>query len=57
MKSGGHRYSTEEFLIKEAKEKLLHLNGGSSILDFGAGELLIYFVPNYEKVIGADFSC
>lgn len=58
MKSGGHRYSTEEFLIKEAKEKLLHLNGGSSILDFGcgAGELLIYFAPNYERVVGADFS-
>lgn len=58
MKSGGHRYSTEEFLSKEAKEKLLHLDGGSSILDFGcgAGELLIYFAPNYERVVGADFS-
>lgn len=58
MKSGGHRYSTEGFLIKEAKEKLLHLDGGCSILDFGcgAGELLIYFAPNYERVVGADFS-
>jgi cyclopropane-fatty-acyl-phospholipid synthase len=57
-KDGGHRYSTEEFLSKEAKEKLLHLDGGSSILDFGcgAGELLIYFAPNYEKVVGVDFS-
>jgi cyclopropane fatty-acyl-phospholipid synthase-like methyltransferase len=57
-KDGGHRYSTEEFLSKEAKEKLLHLDGGNSILDFGcgAGELLIYFAPNYEKVVGVDFS-
>ena len=57
-KDGGHRYSTEEFLIKEAKEKLLHLDGASSILDFGcgAGELLIFFAPNYERVVGVDFS-
>jgi cyclopropane-fatty-acyl-phospholipid synthase len=57
-KDGGHRYSTEEFLSKEAKEKLLHLDGASSILDFGcgAGELLIYFAPNYERVVGVDFS-
>lgn len=55
---GGHRYSTEEFLVKEAKEKLFHLDGGKTLLDFGcgAGELLIYYIPNYEKVIGADFS-
>src|SRR5665647_3613459 len=58
MKNGGHRYSTEEFLSKEAKEKLLHLDGGTSLLDFGcgAGELLIYYAPNYEMVVGADFS-
>jgi len=58
MRNGGHRYSTEEFLSKEAKEKLLHLDGGSSVLDFGcgAGELLIYFAPKYERVVGADFS-
>jgi cyclopropane-fatty-acyl-phospholipid synthase len=57
-KDGGHRYSTEEFLSKEAKEKLLHLDGGTSLLDFGcgAGELLIYYAPNYEMVVGADFS-
>ncbi len=57
-KNGGHRYSTEEFLFKEAKEKLLHLDGGISILDFGcgAGELLIYYAPNYELVVGVDFS-
>lgn len=57
-KRGGHRYSTEEFLAKEAKEKLFHLDGGRTLLDFGcgAGELLIYYLPNYETVIGVDFS-
>jgi cyclopropane-fatty-acyl-phospholipid synthase len=57
-KTGGHRFSTEEFLAKEANEKLFHLSGGKTLLDFGcgAGELLIYFVPKYEKVVGADFS-
>jgi len=57
-KKGGHRYFTEEFLCKEAKEKLFHLSGGKSLLDFGcgAGELLIYYVPNYERVVGVDFS-
>ncbi len=57
-KRGGHRYSTEEFLVKEAKEKLFHLDGGKTLLDFGcgAGELLIYYIPDYEKVVGADFS-
>lgn len=57
-KTGGHKYSTEEFLSKEANEKLFHLGGGKTLLDFGcgAGELLIYYVPNYERVIGADFS-
>ena len=58
MKDGRHRYSTEKFLSKESKEKLLHLDGGSSILDFGcgAGELLIYYAPNYDNVVGVDFS-
>jgi cyclopropane fatty-acyl-phospholipid synthase-like methyltransferase len=57
-KTGGHRYSTEEFLSKEANEKLFHLDGGKTLLDFGcgAGELLIYYVPNYERVVGTDFS-
>jgi cyclopropane fatty-acyl-phospholipid synthase-like methyltransferase len=57
-KREGHRYSTEEFLVKEAREKLFHLDGGKTLLDFGcgAGELLIYYLPNYETVIGADFS-
>ncbi|AKB35711.1 hypothetical protein MSSAC_1121 [Methanosarcina siciliae C2J] len=57
-KKGGHRFSIEEFLAKEAKEKLFHLNGGKTLLDFGcgAGELLIYYAPYYEKVVGVDFS-
>lgn len=57
-KKGGHKYSTEEFLSKEANEKLFHLDGGKTLLDFGcgAGELLIYYVPNYERCVGADFS-
>ncbi|KKG07857.1 class I SAM-dependent methyltransferase [Methanosarcina sp. 2.H.A.1B.4] len=57
-KKGGHRFSTEEFLAKEAQEKLFHLGGGKTLLDFGcgAGELLIYYIPKYERVVGADFS-
>src|SRR5690554_3193466 len=49
-RSGGHRSSAEEFLSMEAREKLFHLNGGKTILDFGcgAGELLVYYAPEYE---------
>jgi cyclopropane-fatty-acyl-phospholipid synthase len=57
-KSGGHRYSDEAFLCKEAKEKLFHLDGGKSLLDFGCGsaDLLKYYIPHYDIIIGADFS-
>lgn len=57
-KSGGHRYSSEEFLAMEAREKLFHLNGGKQLLDFGCGaaELLTYYSPQYEKLVGVDFS-
>ncbi|MHC1756844.1 MAG: class I SAM-dependent methyltransferase [Methanosarcina sp.] len=57
-KSGGHRSSAEQFLSKEAKEKLFHLDGGKTLLDFGcgAGELLVYYAPEYEKLVGVDFS-
>jgi cyclopropane fatty-acyl-phospholipid synthase-like methyltransferase len=57
-KMDSYKLSTWEFFRKEAKEKLFHLNGGRSLLDFGcgAGELLIHYAPNYEKVVGADFS-
>jgi cyclopropane fatty-acyl-phospholipid synthase-like methyltransferase len=56
--SGGHRSSAEEFLAMEAKEKLFHLDGGKTLLDFGcgAGELLVYYAPEYEKLVGVDFS-
>ncbi len=57
-RSGGHRSSAEEFLAMEAREKLFHLEGGKTLLDFGcgAGELLVYYAPEYEKTIGVDFS-
>lgn len=57
-KSGGHRSSNEEFILMEAKEKLFHLNGGKTLLDFGCGaaELLTYYAPEYEKLVGVDFS-
>jgi len=55
---GGHRYSSEEFLATEAREKLFHLDGGKSLLDFGCGsaELLTYYAPEYEQLLGVDFS-
>lgn len=55
---GGHRSSAEEFLAMEAREKLFHLDGGKTLLDFGcgAGELLVYYAQEYEKTIGVDFS-
>ncbi|AKB19081.1 MULTISPECIES: class I SAM-dependent methyltransferase [unclassified Methanosarcina] len=57
-RSGGHRSSAEEFISREAREKLYHLNGGKTLLDFGcgAGELLVYYAPEYERLVGADFS-
>ncbi len=57
-KHGGHRYSSEEFLAMEAKEKLFHLDGGRTLLDFGCGaaELLTYYAQEYEQLVGVDFS-
>lgn len=57
-KHGGHRYSSEEFLSMEAREKLFHLDGGKRLLDFGCGaaELLTYYAPEYEQLVGVDFS-
>ena len=45
IKSIGHRCSSEGFLAMEAREKLYHLDGGSTLLDFGCGaaELLTYY--------------
>lgn len=57
-RSGGHRSSAEEFISREAREKLFHLDGGKTLLDFGcgAGELLVYYALEYERLVGADFS-
>ena len=57
-RDGGHRSSAEEFISKEAREKLFHLDGGETLLDFGcgAGELLTYYAPEYEVMVGVDFS-
>lgn len=57
-KDGGHRSSDEEFISLEAKEKLFHLDGGKTLLDFGcgAGELLVYYAPEYKQLVGVDFS-
>lgn len=57
-RSGGHRSSSEEFISREAREKLFHLDGGKTLLDFGcgAGELLVYYALEYERLVGTDFS-
>ena len=55
---GGHRYQTDDFLQMEAREKLFHLDGGRSLLDFGCGsaDLLVYYAKAYDRVVGVDFS-
>ncbi|MDP9100538.1 MAG: methyltransferase domain-containing protein [Actinomycetota bacterium] len=55
---GGHRYGGAEFLRRDAQEKLMLLEGGGSLLDFGcgAGEVLQYLAPSYAPVLGVDFS-
>lgn len=55
---GGHRQQSEEFLQQEAREKLYHLDGGESILDFGCGsaDLLAHYASAYSRLVGADFS-
>ncbi len=57
-RSGGHRSSAEEFISREAREKLFHLGGGKTLLDFGcgAGELLVYYAREYDMLVGTDFS-
>lgn len=56
--NGEHRSQDETFLEKEAKEKLFHLAGGESLLDFGCGsaDLLAYYAPFYRQCAGADRS-
>lgn len=55
---GFHRSQDEGFLEKEAKEKLFHLNGGKSLLDFGCGsaDLLAYYSLMYDLSVGIDAS-
>lgn len=55
---GGHRWQSNEFLQKEAKEKLFHLAGGETLLDFGCGsaDLLRFYAEAYPRVVGVDFS-
>lgn len=56
--NGEHRLILEEFLEKEASEKLYLLAGGNNILDIGCGaaELLTYYAGQYENCIGVDQS-
>jgi cyclopropane fatty-acyl-phospholipid synthase-like methyltransferase len=59
--SAEHRDSSEEFFAKHAEEKLLHLAPGmrrGALLDVGCGaaDLLVYYAPHYQRVIGVDFS-
>lgn len=55
---GEHRSQEEDFLAKEAKEKLFHLNGGNTLLDFacGSADLFAYYCREYQSSIGVDFS-
>jgi len=56
--NGGHRIQSEDFLSKEAREKLFHLQGGKSLLDFGcgSGDLLVYYTKAFNRIVGVDFS-
>lgn len=58
MRDCGHISSAEEFIFKEAKEKLFHLDRGKTLLDFGcgAGKLLVHYAPGYDRMIEVDFS-
>ena len=58
LSDGDHRYKTEEFYQKEAKEKLFHLGSGNKLLDFGCGsaDLLVYYHANFNELYGVDFS-
>jgi cyclopropane-fatty-acyl-phospholipid synthase len=58
MQSGGRREDSEEFLAREAQEKLLLMPTGGRLLDFGCGsaDLLVYYLNVYDAIVGADFS-
>ncbi|SFB47893.1 Cyclopropane fatty-acyl-phospholipid synthase [Cohnella sp. OV330] len=54
-----HRFRTEAFYEKEAKEKLYHMQGAkNALLDFGCGtaDLTVYYAKAYSHVVAADFS-
>ncbi|MBS0524310.1 MAG: methyltransferase domain-containing protein [Proteobacteria bacterium] len=55
---GGHASQDEEFLAREAREKLLYLGSGDRLLDFGcgSGDLLVHYAPHFRACVGADFS-
>lgn len=56
--SGIHRFETEDFLQREAREKLLHMPAGGRLLDFGCGsaDLLVYYADAFTSIVGADYS-
>ena len=58
LSDGDHRFKSEEFYRKEAKEKLFHLGSGNKLLDFGCGsaDLLVYYHSNFSELYGVDFS-
>jgi len=56
--AGGHRSTNDAFLEREAEEKILHMGGGGSLLDFGCGaaELLAFYASRFDELVGVDFS-
>lgn len=58
QKNAGHRSQEEVFLMKLGRERLLHLTGGTSLLDFGCGsaDLFQYYASEYESAVGVDFA-
>jgi cyclopropane-fatty-acyl-phospholipid synthase len=56
--NGEHRWQHENFLKREAEEKIYHLGKGESLLDFGCGsaDLLVYYAAVFKDIIGVDFS-
>jgi len=56
--NGIHRFNDEGFYQLEAREKLFHMGSGASLLDFGCGsaDLLVYYAPHFERMLGCDIS-
>jgi cyclopropane-fatty-acyl-phospholipid synthase len=62
---GDHRFRAEGWFEKCARESLFHITSHSKtvgkqgvLIDVGcgAGELLVYYAPFFEKIYGLDFS-